>query len=203
MAATGMSTMPDARRALAALLLFLAAVTGFGMHDPGYSQWRHPVALLGARGEAGALAFNVFGFVLPGLLLAWHALSWRRDMRDAGWGARIGVQLGLLSALAFAAQGLLPLDPADLLAPASRLHATAWTLWWVAFFPAALLLAITRREARAAGLALALLLPACALLGAAVMPAALAQRIAYLLWFAWWLLAARTGASRGGSARGE
>src|SRR5690606_1234281 len=108
---------------------------------------------------------------------------------------RLAVQLGLLSALAFAAQGLLPLDPARLLAPASRLHATAWTLWWVAFVPAALLLAVVpprgRSGCRACGGLLALLLPACALFGALLVPAALAQRIAFALWFAWWLLVAR------------
>ncbi len=175
----------------AALLLFVASVAGFGLASPDYAQLRHPVALLGARGEPHALAFNLPGFVLPGLLLAWQALRRRRASGGAGWSARIGLQLVLLSALAFAAQGLLPLDPYNLLAPASRLHATVWMLWWVAFVPGALLLALARREGRAFGLAVALLLPAFALFGGSLMPAALAQRIAYLLWFAWWLAMAR------------
>src|SRR3546814_20130668 len=51
-----------------------------------------------------------------------------------------------LSALAFAAQGLLPLDPRDLEADASRMHATMWTLWWVALLPAAVLLAFASRS---------------------------------------------------------
>ena len=181
----------QARLPSIALVLFVVAVAGFGLAHPDYAQMLHPVALLGARGEPNALAFNLLGFVLPGILLAWHALALRNAWRASGWGVRIAVQLGLLSALAFLAQGLLPLDPYNLLAPISRWHATAWTVWWVAFVPGALLLALGRAEGRARGLSLALLLPAFALFGAFLMPVALAQRIAYLLWFAWWLLAAR------------
>ena len=188
-----MSRVATARLPSLALALFVVAVAGFGLANPDYAQSLHPVALLGARGEPHALAFDLFAFVLPGLLLAWRAVDLRGAWRESGWRARIAAQLGLLSALAFAAQGLLPLDPTDLLAPASRLHATAWTLWWVAFVPGALLLARARRERRMAGLAVALLLPACALFGAAVVPAALAQRVAYLLWFAWWIVIARRG----------
>jgi hypothetical membrane protein len=173
--------------ATTALLLCVAAAVGFGMASPEFSHLRHPLALLGARAEPHALAFNLLGFVLPGLLLAWAALRARRAMGAAGWGGRIGTQLVLLSALAFAAQGLLPLDPYDLNAPASRLHALAWTCWWVAFVPGALLLASSLRGGRAVGIALALLVPGFALFAADAMPAALAQRVAVVLWFAWWL----------------
>ncbi len=178
-------------RPVAALALFVAAAIGFGIANPDYAQWRHPLALLGARGEPHALAFNLLGFVLPGLLLAAQALALRNAWRGQGWGVRIAAQLALLSALGFAGQGLLPLDPYNLLAPASRLHATVWMLWWVAFVPGTLLLAWGRREGRAVGLVVALLLPALALFGGSLMPAALAQRGAYLLWFAWWLAIAR------------
>ena len=194
----GGSTMHEVLRRLPwlAALLFFAAVAGFGMASPGYSQLVHPVALLGARGEPHALAFDLLGFLAPGLILAWCAYAWRSAAAADGWMARIGLQLAMLSALAFAAQGLLPLDPYNLLAPASRLHALAWMLWWVAFVPGALLLAAAFPRRRLAGLACALLLPACALYGVAMMPAALAQRVAFALWFGWWLLiAANRGAA--------
>lgn len=194
----GRSTMHEALRRLPwlAALLFFAAVAGFGMASPDYAQLAHPVALLGARGEPHALAFNLLGFLAPGVILAWCAFAWRSAAAADGWMARIGLQLAMLSALAFAAQGLLPLDPYNLLAPASRLHALAWTLWWVAFVPGALLLAAAFPRGRLAGLACALLLPACALYGVALMPAALAQRVAFTLWFGWWLLiAANRGAA--------
>lgn len=169
-----------------ALLSFAIAACIFGALSPDFSHRVHPLALLGAQGEPMAWAFNALGFLLPGGLLAWQALRFRAHMGQAGWATRIGMQLALLSALAFAAQGALPLDPYDLLAPASRLHALAWTLWWVAFVPGALLMAASAPQRRLPGFAIALLLPLLALFGTLAMPAAIAQRIAYLLWFAWW-----------------
>ena len=181
-----MNTMTRVERAAPwlAALLFAAALLVFGAASPDFSHVRHPVALLGAHGEPNALAFNLSGFVVPGLLLAWRAFAWRSLRADANLLTRIGLQLLLLSALAFAAQGVLPLDPTNLVAPASRVHATAWTLWWIAFAPGALCIGIASR--RWAGLALALGVPALALFGALAMPAPLAQRIAVVAWFGWW-----------------
>lgn len=167
-----------------AALLFIGALALFGMVSPDFSHLRHPVALPGARGEPHALAFNVVAFVVPGALLAWRAIAWRSRQAGARWPVRIGLQLVLLSALAFAAQGLVPLDPANLLAPASRLHATAWMAWWVAFAPGAVLIALPAR--RWGSTSLALLVPGLVLFGALVMPAPVAQRLALLAWFAWW-----------------
>jgi hypothetical protein len=57
-----------------ALLLFLAALLGFGAALDGYSHSVHPVALLGARGVPHWLGFDVLGLLAPGLL-AWWALG--------------------------------------------------------------------------------------------------------------------------------
>src|SRR3546814_4546527 len=51
--------------AIVAVVLFAAAVAGFGAALDGSSQAIHPVGLLRARGMPHALAFNVLGFVLP------------------------------------------------------------------------------------------------------------------------------------------
>ena len=184
----GMSPTVLLQRPLIALLVFMAAAIGFGIVSPDFGHARHPLALLGALGEPHALAFNLLGFVLPGALLAWLAWSLRGAHAEPGWRVRIGLQLVLLSALCFAAQGLRPLDPTDLLAPASRLHVVAWMLWWIAFVPGALLLA--RASGRAA-LVIALLVLLFALGGGDLLPAPIAQRMAFLLWFGWWLLASR------------
>ena len=175
-----------------ALLLATAGV-------PEYAHSLHPVSLRGAAGLPWAMAYNALAFVLPGLLLAWAGHLLRGALGDAGWAARIGIVLAQGSALAFAAQGLLPLDPADSDAAASRLHALAWMLWWIAFVPAALLLAAGAR--RGAGFALAcalaaLLVPLLAALAPIGAWVGLAQRLAFALWFGWWLLAARALASR-------
>lgn len=174
-----MKTDRTTRTAAVAGLLWLGAVLGFGAMLDGYSHAQHPVALLGAHGIERALAFDVLGFVLPGLLVAWGTLGLRDALGDAGWSARIGARLWLLSALAFAAQGLVPLDPGNLDAGPSRLHATVWSLWWIAFLPGALMLAL-----RARGFAVALVLAAAIVVGAVLLaPAGLSQRIAIAAWF--------------------
>ncbi len=99
---------------------------GFGAALGGYSHAQHPVALLGADGVAHSLAFNLLGFVLPGLLAVVVAVE-LRQRASAGWQWRIGSQLLLLAAVAFAAQGLLPMDLQQLDGPQSRYHALAWT----------------------------------------------------------------------------
>ena len=177
---------------IAAAVLFAAAVAGFGAALEGYLQAQFPVALLGARGFPHALAFNLLAFVVPGMLAGVVAVDLRRRLPDgAGWLSRIGAQLVLLSALAFVAMGLLPLDPRDLESDASRFHGTAWMLWSVAFIPGAALLASglwsDRHWSRFARLSLAAalgLLVAAFVLTDAI-PAGIAQRIAFGIWFVW------------------
>ena len=180
-----------------ATLSFVLAVAGFGGALDGYSQVLHPVALLGARDVPHARAFDALGFVLPGALMA--AVAWNLRQRmpdDAPWAARIGARLALLSALAFAAQGAFSLDPQDLEADISRVHATAWLLWWVAFVPAALLLAAGWRDARQrrqlawVGIVATVLVVGVALLPDLLLPG-IAQRVVFAAWFGWWLFAAR------------
>lgn len=183
-----------------AALLFVAAVTGFGAALEGYSQLRFPVALLGAKGFPNALAFNLLAFVLPGMLAGAVAMLLRRRLpAGAGWSLRIGAQLAFLSALAFIAMGLLPLDPRDLENESSRLHGTAWMLWTVAFVPAAVLLGAgllaypnARRFAWLC-LALAAGVMLAGFVFTELMPVGLAQRIAFGLWLLWIAVAGRFG----------
>lgn len=192
---------PPFKLALLAACAFALALLLAEAGVPEYSHRVHPVALRGAAGLPWAVAYNALAFVLPGLLLAWTGHVLRGALGDAGWAARIGIVLAIGSALAFAAQGLLPLDPADAGAGASRLHALAWMLWWIAFVPAALLLAAGAR--RGAGFALAcvlgaLLVPLLAVLAPIGAWVGLAQRLAFALWLGWWLLAARGLGRRSG-----
>lgn len=187
--------------ALFALALVLARV---GL--PGYSHDLHPVALRGASGLPFAFAFNLSAFVLPGALLLWTGQRMRDALADAGWLARIGNVLVQLSALAFAAQGMLPLDPGDVDAVASRLHALAWMLWWIAFVPGALLLAFAAK--RGGGFALAcliaaLMVPLIAVFAPIGLWVGLAQRLVFGLWFGWWLVAARAVTCASTSAPGS
>ena len=185
-----------------AVAAFVAAMALAKTGVPEYSHRLHPLALRGTAGLPWAFAFNLFAFVLPGTLLLWTGQRLRDALGDAGWLARIGSVLVQLSALAFAAQGLLPLDAGDPDAAASRLHALAWMLWWIAFVPGALLLAIGAR--RGIGFALAclaagVLVPLIAVFAPIGAWVGLVQRFAFAAWFGWWLFASRASASGRGS----
>ncbi len=183
-----------------AALVFAAAIIGFGAMFPVFSHLAYPVGLPGASGVPRAAAFNALAFVVPGVLAAIAAIGLRGRLGGAGWTARIGSQALLLSALAFAAQGLLPLDSSDLDAPRSRLHAAAWTAWWLAFVAGAVLLRSGLREASARVAANAV--AACAagtlvfaLLAPVALPPGLCQRLAFALWFLALALAGRVSRS--------
>lgn len=175
-----------------AALLFVLAVLGFGAGLDGYAQVRHPVALLGAHGVPHALAFNLLGFVLPGLLAAVVAEGLRRRLpATAGWAPRVGSQMLLLAGLAFAVMGLLPLDVDDLHGPASQLHASAWMIWVLGFVAGTLLLGMSQLR-QPHGRALGGLALACGVLAAlaafalqGVLPAPMAQRLAFACWVVW------------------
>lgn len=182
---------------IAAAMLFAGSVLGFGAVLDGYSHQGHPAGLLGAMGIPHAMAFNLLAFVFPGALAAWLARRLRTRLpADAPFSARIGLQLVLLSALAFASQGVLPLDPRDLDAHATRLHASAWMLWWIAFVPGAMSLAAAALRARPRRVMAFIvhLLAAVAVIGFALpaerwLVAGVAQRLAFAAWFGWLILA--------------
>jgi hypothetical membrane protein len=176
-----------------AWLVFVASAMVFGAILPvqpdGFSHITHPLTWLGAEGVPSAVGFNLCGLVLPGLLAAFALWSIRSAMpKGTPWAARIGAQLVVLSAFAFAAQGLLPLDLED---PDGGPHTLVWTLWWIAFVPGAALLAwgLRRISARPGVVALsaiaAMALPLMIFAAPFVLPIAIAQRAAFLLWFAW------------------
>lgn len=177
---------------VAAALIFVVVLGGFGARLDGYLQSVYPVALLGARGFPNAAAFNLLAFVLPGMLAAAVTLGLRlRLPRNANWLPRIGAQLVFLSALGFIAMGLLPLDPRDLESDASRFHGTAWMMWCLAFVPGACLLAAGlqrfpewRLFARLSVLAAMIVLVAAFVLTSFI-AAGIAQRLAFAAWLGW------------------
>ncbi len=186
---------------------FMAGLLLSNIGLPEYSQRMHPVGLRGATGLPYAMLFNLLLFVAPGILLAIVGQVLRARLPLAGWLARIGIVLVQLSALAFALQGVIALDPTDMDAAASRLHALAWMLWWIAFVPGAVLLAFGARRGVAFGLAslaAALLVPSIAVFAPIGLWVGIAQRLAFAVWFGWWVFAAerltRVSASSPGSS---
>ena len=154
------------------------------------------MGLLGARGVRDALAFEVLGRVLRGgvAVVVAGRLGGQLPLA-AGWAPRVGSRMLLLAGLAFAAMGLLPLDPEDLHGGASQLHASVWMVWVLGFVVGALMLGIPRLRA-GHGRAQAVLAVVCgALAGLAAfvlqgaLPAPLAQRLAFACWAVWLALA--------------
>ena len=188
--------------AVSAAVLFAGAVAGFGAAFPRFLQLVHPVAALGASGVPRAMAFNLVAFVTPGVLAILVAQSLRARMSSAPMAARLGVQMLTLAAMAFAALGFLPLDSRDLLSAASRAHAAAWTVWWIAFVAGGLLLGVGMRgtphapRSRAVA-ACALVALAFALLLPGRVPIGLSQRIAFAAWLLAVLLMAPAPANAG------
>jgi hypothetical protein len=190
---TSPARLPSVRLLTAlALLGFIAALLGFGAAIDGFSHSVQPVALLGARGVPRWWAFDLFGFLLPGLL-AWAAtvrLSIADRARDADSRVLgVGWTLCAFAALAFALQGALPVDATrGLDYGVGKLHAAVWTVWWIAFVAGSVLLAVAWRErvalrfvtAFVAALVLALVM-FVAVPGAPAM----GQRIAIVAWLAW------------------
>ncbi|TYT27346.1 DUF998 domain-containing protein [Luteimonas viscosa] len=175
----------NARLAWTSLLVWACALLALGAQVPGYSQAVHPMALPGARGMPGAGLFNAMVFVLPGSLVA--LVAWRlRTLLPArsGAAARIGATLLLLSALAFAVQGVLPIERSDTDGAATALHASAWTTWWIAFAAGSLALALAVREWRVPMLLSLAAVLANAPLAGVWLPGGIAQRIACACWFA-------------------
>ncbi|MFT3763089.1 MAG: DUF998 domain-containing protein [Pseudoxanthomonas sp.] len=174
---------------LAAASFAVAAVV-FGAALDGYSQALHPLALLGAKGFPNAPAFNACAFVLPGALAALAAIGLRAALpRHSPWPLRIGAQVLLLAALAFAAMGALPLDVAELEGQASRLHGAAWMLWCVAFAVGGLLLGFGWLRAGSGPATATFAAVAAAVFAAFFLPAlvapGVAQRLAFAVWWLW------------------
>lgn len=177
------------------------AVLGFAAALPEFSHAQHPLGLLGAAGVPGAVLFNVLGFVLPGLLAAWVfvRLRARLPVGAARW-AGIGCWLLVLSALAFAAQGVWRLDPSDLDGPISQRHATMWLLWWLVFAAGALVLGaglLHERMWRGVSIAFVAACAVVVLLNVFPMLAGpIAQRVVLVAWLASVVVASRSGAVR-------
>jgi hypothetical membrane protein len=176
--------------ALAATLLFAAAVIGFAALRPEYSHLTKAVSELGDVGAPNALAFNLLGYILPGLLLAL-----------AGWGVGRfvtprGVWLPLLLAVegvSIAFAGVFPADMEHPDALTTRLHvagSTAGLVFPIAWLPAAIAAWRTQRTIALVGLlAVAAFLAAFALYGF-VDHRGPVQRLTFAIAFATYLAAA-------------
>ena len=92
-----------------AAVLFAACLIGFAAVRPEYSHATKAVSELGAAGAPNATLFNVYGFMLPGMLVAVLGLVLHREIQDPKR-SPLGPALLIVSGLSVAGAGLLPLD---------------------------------------------------------------------------------------------
>lgn len=147
-----------------------------------------PLALHAAIGAPHARGVNLLGFVLPGLLWALSAWRLRQALGNArALSLRLATQALLLASLAWAGQGLWPLDTMDLDGPAAQRHALVWTLWWLAAAVAGLGFAAGLwRAGRPTATFVAAGLVAWLLLAVHATPALLSPAVAEMLALAAW-----------------
>jgi hypothetical membrane protein len=174
--------------------LFALALAWFAAPLPNYRHADHPPALLGALGYPGAVAWNVVGDGLVGMLALLGTQALYLALRDAAAGrmARIGATLALLAALAFIAQGVFPLDINQAIdVGPSRRHVAVWNLWWIAAAAGALFTAVGVRRLRGwrtllpVGVVVAALMVITLLVGVGDLGNGWLQRIALAAWFGW------------------
>jgi hypothetical membrane protein len=179
---------------IAAAILSWGGMLVFGAMRPAYSHSVNAVSELGAMGTPNALAWNIIGFIIPGLLLAIAggaiALSVHAERRRP-----LAFWLLILSGLGFAGTGVSPAEIEDGIALvsspftrghfiASLIHGLAWLL------AVALLLLPMRRNPHWRSLALpsvglALLTLAASIFLRGTVSDAIVQRVAGGLYFLW------------------
>jgi len=176
----------------ASAVLFWTALLAFGSLDPTYSQVTRAVSELGMAGAPHQWAWNVTGFILPGILLAGFGLGMARTMDGP---ASVGAALLCLSGIFFAATGIFPADLQNMKAFATRAHILASLASFLVWLPAPILIAVgaKRRAMRAlmwvsiAGLICVL---SGVIVGREVLARGLAQRLNFATYFAWVLAVA-------------
>jgi hypothetical protein len=174
--------------------LFALVLAWFAAPLPNDRHADHPPALLGALGYPGAVAWNVVGDGLVGMLalLATQALYTALRNAAAGRLARIGATLALVAALAFIAHGVFPLDINQSIdVGPSRRHVAAWNVWWIAAVTGALTTAWGVRRLQGwrsllpVGIVVAALIVIALLVGMGELGNGWLQRIALAAWFGW------------------
>lgn len=195
--------------------LWFVLVTWLDGLRTGYVPALRAVGDLGAQDAPGAWLFNLAGFIVPGLLLLLFAMALERAMtRDgAGRGGRLGTGLLMISALAFAAQGLFAFDPMEPDSPASQRHASALAFALLGLMAGALFVSASVRRmpgwralaafgpALAALLLMFLVQPPQAWLPMLEGRVGHAQRLVLGVYFLWFVLASGVALARYRAAR--
>jgi len=172
--------------------LFAGALLVIAALDPSYSHATRAVSELGAVGAPHQWTWNVLGFLLPGCLVAVFGLGIGQLLAPRGRSASI---LLIVSGLAFAATGLFPADLQAMASFSTQAHICASLISLLAWFPAAIVIAVVagrvkRKPLMWASIVGLVALLASIMLGAALLQRGYAQRLNFAAYFTWIALVA-------------
>lgn len=178
-------------------ILSWTALLVFAAMRPSYSHYVNAVSELGAIGSPNALSWNLIGFITPGVLLAIAGATLAASVAPNGWKS-VACWLLIVSGLAFAGTGVFPAEMRDgavlVTSASTRGHFIMSLVHGIAWVIAAVLLVLPMKgssdwrgwHAVNVFLVLLVLLAVFGLRGR--LSDALVQRIAGLLYFAWFFL---------------
>ena len=178
--------------AFGATILFWCSLIGFAALNPRYSHFTKSVSELGAWGAPNMWAFNILGFIGPGLLLALFGLNLARYASPRNW---LTAGLLVLSGSCLALAGLSPADMSNFASPTTIGHlvgSNGNALFWML---STIALAIAARKSwpklsMSSAFALALMVAAFSLYFWSEVPRAIVQRIGFGVLFGWYVGAA-------------
>jgi hypothetical membrane protein len=182
-----------------AWILFWAASVVFGALRPSYSHVVNTISELGAVGTPHATAWNVLGFIVPGVLLAIVGATIARAANVQRSSSRtIATALLALSGLAVAGQGLMPAEMvngvADVTSASTRGHFISSLISGAAWAVGALLLVTpmrtnsTWRGLHIVSVVLVVLTLVASFVLRGALPDGLAQRIGNAFFCGWFVL---------------
>lgn len=113
-------------------IVFILALVVFSLFTPNYSNLTNAVSELGTMGAPYALAWNIFGFTLVGLLIIAFAWGLHLDLRPGPGASIVPILIGI-SGIGFAALGLFPAEAGFEPSARTSLHFTMVSLNFLPF----------------------------------------------------------------------
>lgn len=95
---------------IAGPLLYVSVVVILGFLRPGYDHVTQLVSELGEVGAPNAIVMNIFGFILPSLLIIAFAIGLHRGISDGLW-SKLAPALLAVGALGYVGSALFPCSP--------------------------------------------------------------------------------------------
>ncbi len=175
-----------------AFLSFVLSFLAFAAIQPGYSHTLNMISELGMAGAPNALAWNLIGFGLTGLLALVFAWGLRAALPPAGGATAVAVLVAIAGA-GWTALGLFPAARGFQPSVATTLHFSAVAVNYVAFLASCVVFAVSlRREPYwQRWVPLAIVMAALGFASFFIPPGllspGLSQRLALLVYFVWLL----------------